>query len=124
VEGVRASPLDPFPGVNALSLLSLKGTTAARGQHARLLPLVEEAAQRRLHWRPGYWDYASLMEIAANKGDRRGCEWYQRLTVATPHEPWQRASAAENLHLLSTRVDWLPRIARATEAGQPIDWRS
>jgi len=98
--GWKASPMDPYPGVNALTLLAAKGTRWARAIHGRLLPRVEMAALRRLHGRPSYWDLASMVEIAAHKGEQITCEWHHRLALAAPHEPWQRRTAAANLRLL------------------------
>ncbi|HVE85111.1 MAG TPA: TRAFs-binding domain-containing protein [Myxococcales bacterium] len=124
-EGCRASPLDPYPGVNLLTLLALKGTGVAMEEHARMLPLVEDAALRRLRVRPGYWDLASMLEIAAHKRDQGECEWYRRQAVGAPHDRWMVETTARNLRLLARSrapgfegaASWLAALAEKLEAG-------
>jgi len=95
---------DPYPGVNALTLLAAKGTREAWATHRRLLPLVERVALQRLHGRPSYWDLASMVEIAAHRPDSTPCEAYHRLALAAPHEPWQRRTTAANLRVLREAI--------------------
>jgi hypothetical protein len=121
--GLDGSPMDPYPGVNLLTLLAVKGTPEAMVEHARVLPQVELAASKRLRQRPSYWDLASMAEIAANRCDEKACEWYLRLALAAPHEGWQRDTTRDNFRLLLgsglfQKMPWLSSLV-ATELPAP-----
>jgi hypothetical protein len=103
VRGFTANPADAYPGVNALTLLEVQGDVRARAEHARLLPLVRSAAEQRLLLgRPGYWDYASLLEIAVHREDLRAAQRYHQLARRTRREAWQSDSTTENLRLIAS----------------------
>jgi hypothetical protein len=98
--GLTASRMDPYPGVNLLTLLAFLGTDAAMAEHAERLKQVELAVTPRLHHRPNYWDLATMMELAANMQNKDACEWFLRRAMAAPHDPWQTSTTAINLEIL------------------------
>jgi len=102
--GMQSSPLDPYPGVNVLTLLAVKGTANAMAEHAELLSHVESASMRRVLARPGFWDLVAMMFVSVHKRDQRAWDLYARLALAAPHGRWQRTSALKDLKLLQAAV--------------------
>jgi hypothetical protein len=58
---------DPYPGVNALILMSLE--TPADERLGAVLPVVRYANDRRLRRSPDYWDYATDLMLAVLERD-------------------------------------------------------
>jgi len=125
-QGMCGPLLDPYPGVNVLTLLAVKGTDSAMEEHGRLLPEIELAILRRLHRRPGYWDLVAMVELAANRCDRNACDFYLRMALAAPYESWQLRTAATNLRLLlkapapefRSAAPWLRSAIRSLARGR------
>jgi len=116
VEGFEADSRDPYPGINAVTLLDVQGDEAALEKKRRLLPVVRFATEQRLRGRaPDYWDHATLLEIAVleNDADQALDALGSALTAST--ESWQPKSTAGNLRII--------RQARK-ERGDDVSWLS
>jgi hypothetical protein len=73
LQGFEADWRDPYPGVNAVTLM--ERLDAADPRQERLLPVVRYAAERRAARTGGdYWDHATLLEIAVLQRDRDGAQ--------------------------------------------------
>ncbi|WP_205504352.1 TRAFs-binding domain-containing protein [Rufibacter psychrotolerans] len=97
--GFEADWRDAYPGVNAVTLLALKGEE----QEARkLAPVVEYAVQRKLAAkRPDYWDYATLLEIAVIANCEAKSREYLKKALSSPIEgSWMLQTTLQNLQLL------------------------
>ncbi len=68
--GFEVDPRDHYPGINAATLLFLKGDAAADEELQTLLPAVAFAVGRRGGLRSSdVWDVATLLEVAALRED-------------------------------------------------------
>jgi hypothetical protein len=112
--GFAADWRDPYPGVNAATLLDVEGSPASLARRDRLLPVVRYAAEQRVRGpHPGYFDWATLLELAVLGSDRETAATVLADAVAAVTEPWQPASTADNLDLVLR--------ARAAR-GEPTAW--
>jgi tetratricopeptide (TPR) repeat protein len=101
IAGFEADSRDAYPGVNAVTLLDIKGDEESLRQKDELLPVVKFAVERRLkNARLIYWDYATLLELAVLKNNE--AEAFQHLSdaLASVREPWEAATTANNLRLI------------------------
>src|SRR3989442_1329139 len=59
MRGFEADRRDPYPGINAVTLLDIRGDQESLNAKARILPMVRMAVMDRLKSakRPEYWDY-------------------------------------------------------------------
>jgi MAP3K TRAFs-binding domain len=90
---------DAYPGVNALTLMTLNNPADKR--IATLAPVVRFAVERKMaRGMPDYWDYATLLELAVMAGDF--AEALDRLgdALAELCEPWEARTTARNLTLI------------------------
>jgi len=63
--GFETDMRDAYPGINAVTLLEIRGTVDALAAQAELLPVVRFAVKRRVEsTQPDYWDCATLLELA------------------------------------------------------------
>ncbi|MFP4343026.1 MAG: TRAFs-binding domain-containing protein [Cyclobacteriaceae bacterium] len=100
LKGFEADWRDAYPGVNALTLLELKGD---KEQIQQLAPVVEYAVQRKLASRkPDYWDYATLLEIAVIENDAEKAKAQLRKALSCSIEgDWMFDTTIKNLGLIS-----------------------
>lgn len=63
VRGFMADQRDAYPGINAVTLLDIKGDAPSLKQKTQLLPVVRFAVERRLGETPDYWDHATMLEL-------------------------------------------------------------
>lgn len=125
VEGFESDWRDAYPGINALTLLDIRGDEAALEQKRRMLPVVRYAVTQRLRAiEPDYWDHATLLELAVLEESEE--EAYDQLTLALTRvrEPWEPETTANNLSLIRDArrgrgVDqpWLGEILQALESA-------
>lgn len=122
--GFQADPRDPFPGINALTLLELEGDPEGLRQQARLLPVVRYAVERRLAAKVAvdYWDHATLLELAVLGRDEQAAALHLRDALALVREPWEPKTTAGNLRMIrdareaaSTPTAWIDAIVAALE---------
>ncbi|MGY1846090.1 TRAFs-binding domain-containing protein [Blastococcus sp. SYSU DS1021] len=96
--GFQMDPRDPYPGINAATLMRAIGITQEEPRLARLLCVVEYAVERLVVTeRPTYWTFASLMELAVLRGDYGAAEEQLRRALAVVRESWEPATTLENL---------------------------
>lgn len=83
VRGFETDWRDPYPGINAIILMSL--ATPVDHRFTELLPVVRFAAAQRLRGSgrsPDYWDHATVLGLAVLAGDRARAQ--QALERALP----------------------------------------
>jgi tetratricopeptide (TPR) repeat protein len=124
-KGFEADWRDAYPGVNAVTLMTIKNPPDARAR--ALLPVVRYAVERKIaSGKPDYWDYATLVEIAVLEKDEAGA--MDALAKALPaiREPWEPKTTARNLQLIrkvrETRNDappWASDIERELARRAP-----
>ncbi len=99
LKGFEADWRDAYPGVNAVTLIALADPEDARV--ARLAPVVRYAVERKIERGSGdYWDYATLVELAAIAGKFDEAEKCLPRAVANLREPWEAETTARNLALI------------------------
>jgi tetratricopeptide (TPR) repeat protein len=102
VRGFEADPRDAYPGINAVTLLEIKGGADALALKERLLPVVRYAVERRLAGaQPDYWDHATMMELAVLAGDQARAEQHMVSAVALLREKWEAGTTSRNLGLIA-----------------------
>jgi tetratricopeptide (TPR) repeat protein len=100
-KGFETDSRDAFPGMNAVTLLDIKGDEKALERKSELLPVVRFAVSLRLGGaKPRYWDYATHLELDVL--DNNEAEAFQFLSdaLANVREPWEPATTANNLALI------------------------
>jgi hypothetical protein len=114
VRGFETDWRDVYPGINAVTLLHVKGDPKALRQRDRLLPVVRFAAERRLEApKPSYWDHATVLELAVLADDQEPAEEQFDQVITTWSETWQPETTAGNLKLILE--------AREQQGGQ-MEW--
>ena len=112
VEGFNADIRDAYPGVNALTLMSIAKESDERFDE--LFGVVLYAVKRRLaQSSPDYWDYATLMELYVLKRDREKAYEYLLKALPLASEGWMKKTTHDNLQLF--RRAW-------EEIGEDIEW--
>jgi tetratricopeptide (TPR) repeat protein len=98
-QGFEADWRDAFPGVNAVTLMELR--TPPDPERHRLLPVVRYAVERRMaRTAPDYWDYATLLELAAIENDPDEAGRWLGEAAAHCREAWEAETTARNLRLV------------------------
>jgi hypothetical protein len=99
VKGFEADWRDTYAGVNAVTLMELKDPPDPRRRD--ILPVVHHAVEQRV--RSGaadYWDYATLLELAALSFDEaKGVDALGR-TLARVRNAWEPETTAGDLRLM------------------------
>ena len=99
LKGFEADWRDAYPGVNAVTMIALTHSEDAR--IARLAPVVRYAVERKIERGSGdYWDYATLVELAAIAGNLGDAEKSLPRAIAHLREPWEAETTARNLRLI------------------------
>ena len=125
--GFESDFRDAYPGINAVTLLDIAGSTPER--KAELLPVVEFAVKRRLAGqKPDYWDRATLLELAVLRGDETSVGERLSDALAERAEPWQHETTARNLSLIRSarvargqRQEWLDQTIRALDRNAKLE---
>jgi MAP3K TRAFs-binding domain len=120
LRGYEADWRDAYPGINAVTLLDVRGTDEDLALRDRLLPVVEYAVERRTaDVKPGYWEHATDLELAVLRSDRARAKKLLARTVAAIRESWVPKTTAKNLgFILAARrtrgddVAWLDEIVQ------------
>lgn len=123
VRGFETDLRDFYPGINAVTLMESRQPPDPR--RTDLLPVVRYALERRMRaGDPGYWDHATLLELAvlASDVDRAGAALSNALAAA--HELWMTKTTADNVALIraareqrGTAENWLSEIESALRDG-------
>jgi hypothetical protein len=112
--GFEADWRDAYPGINAATLLEVRGTPAALAERARILPVVRfAAAQRAKAACAGYWEYATLLEAAVLGDDFADAEQQLGHALATARWAWEVETTLRNLELIRAA-----RAARGADTSQ------
>lgn len=121
--GFEADWRDPYPGINAVTLMELQEKPDPA--QADMLPVVRYAALLRAKANGDYWDHATLLELAVlarNVGDAQdSCG----AALAVVREAFEPETTARNLRLIrearSARgedVGWIQEIEENLTAAQ------
>ncbi|HVO84885.1 MAG TPA: TRAFs-binding domain-containing protein [Syntrophobacteria bacterium] len=103
LQGFEADWRDPYPGINAATLMELKEPPDPR--RLQIIPVVSYAVDRRiatgeLTRGTDYWDYATRLELAVlAKDETRAADALAR-ALASVREPWEPETTARNLRLI------------------------
>lgn len=99
LQGFEADWRDPYPGINAATLMELQGGTDPRLEE--ILPVVLYAAKRKLAvGRGDYWDEATLLELLVLAGKQEEATRQLARAVKQLQFEWQGESTARNLRLI------------------------
>jgi hypothetical protein len=114
LRGFKADARDAYPGINAVTLLDVKGDDAALREKDQLLPVVRFAVEQRLAGKsPDYWDYATMLGLAVLGNAADEARHYLARSLTAVRESWEPASTANNLRM----------IHRARQArGEDTEW--
>jgi hypothetical protein len=125
LHGFEADWRDPYPGINAATLMELKEPPDPR--RLQIIPVISYAVDRRiatgeLTGGADYWDYATRLELAVLAKDEARAEEALARAVATVREPWEPETTARNLRLVREArerrgevLPWAREIERAIE---------
>ena len=123
VRGFRADLRDAYPGINAVTLLDIKGDEDALKQKDQLLPIVKFAVERRLGDQPDYWDHATMFELAVLENDISKAGEHLGNALAVIREAWEPKTTANNLRLIERArqergddTSWLCKAIEALDA--------
>ena len=99
LQGFNADPRDAYPGVNAATLLELKGEKDTLN---KIVPVVEYAVLRKMEKKkPDYWDFATLLELAVIRNDEPAAKRELKRALATTIEgDWMFETTIRNLKLI------------------------
>lgn len=100
-QGFRIDPRDPFPGINAATLMRVSGVAEDDPEYDQILSVVTYASERLLDIeQPTYWMYATLLEVAVLRNDPAQAARRLRDAVSSVRESWEPQTTADNLKLL------------------------
>lgn len=110
IRGFMADQRDAYPGINAITLLDIKGDEESLKLKKRLLPVVRFAVEQRLvGGQPDYWDYATMLELAVLNDEFDLAAEHLADAVAVIRETWEPDTTANNLRMIEQ--------ARASRGG-------
>lgn len=99
--GFSVDPRDAYPGVNAVTLLDIKGGTKSLERKNKLLPVVQFAVEQRMtQGKPDYWDHATMLELAVLNNEFDQAIEHLADAVAMIRETWEPDSTANNLKMI------------------------
>jgi hypothetical protein len=102
VRGFMADQRDAYPGINAVTLLDIKGDEASLELADRLLPVVRFAVEQRLAaTTPDYWDHATMLELAVLADHPERAVEHLADALAAVGETWEAGTTANNLELIA-----------------------
>jgi hypothetical protein len=118
-----ADQRDAYPGINAVTLLDIKGDTESLQKKDRLLPVVRFAVTRRLEGATAdYWDHATMLELAVLENKPEDAADYLGQALADVRESWEPETTENNLKLIADarkkrgeETGWLIRVIEALQ---------
>ena len=121
--GFEADWRDPYPGINAVTLMELQEKPDAA--QADMLPVVRYAALLRAKANGDYWDQATLLELAVLARNVSEAQDFCGAALAVVREAFEPETTARNLRLIrevrSARgedVGWMAEIEEELKAAQ------
>ena len=126
VRGFEADLRDAYPGINAVTLLDIQGDDDSKSKRDQLIPVVRFAVEQQFRSRePGYWDYATMLELAALASDQKLATKQLGLALAAVTESWMPDTTARNLRLIrefraarAEDVSWLNEMIEALSGSE------
>jgi hypothetical protein len=109
--GFQADWRDPYPGINALTLMEILDVTE---EQQDLLPVVRYAALQRARGVGDYWDHATLLELAALARNRGEARKAAGAALAVARVYWEPETTSRNLRLI--------RELRQARGGEDVAW--
>jgi hypothetical protein len=99
LEGFEADWRDPYPGVNAVTLMEV----ADDPRRNELIHAVRYSAERRLarNAQPDYWDHGTRLELAVLADDAEASNEALGDALLAARERWELETTARNLHLIT-----------------------
>ena len=128
MSGFEADWRDYYPGVNALTLLDVQGTSESLAEKERLLPVVSYSLERWMSMNTeDYWALATLLEISVLDNLPERAKRAKDDALLLRPKPWMRSSTADNLRDIQRARDlrgaengWLKDIIESVEP-RPVD---
>ena len=101
VQGFETDWRDAYPGINALTLLDIRGDETSLAIKHQMLPVVRYAVTQRLKSsKPDYWDYATLLELAVLEQDESAASEHLAAALAAVRESWEPKTTCNNLDMI------------------------
>lgn len=124
LRGFEADSRDAYPGINAVTLLDIRGDERSLVQRDHLVPVVRFAVEQRLRGKePDYWDHATMLELAVLASDEEAADDQLDSALAIIREKWEPETTARNLRLIQDArkgrgedTGWLDGIIEALES--------
>jgi tetratricopeptide (TPR) repeat protein len=122
--GFMADQRDAYPGINAVTLLEIKGDAESLKLKKRLVPVVRFAVEQRLAGtKPDYWDHATMLELAVLNEEPERAIGHLSDAVICIRETWEPGTTANNLRMIERSrskrgadTTWLLEIIKNLEA--------
>ena len=123
LRGFMADQRDAYPGINAVTLLDIKGDTESLQTKDRLLPVVRFAVTQRLEGTTAdYWDHATMLELAVLENQPEEAANHLGQALAAVRESWEPETTENNLRLIADarnkrgeETDWLIQVIEALQ---------
>lgn len=101
VRGFEADWRDAYPGINAVTLLDVKGDAQSLKLKSELLPVVSFAVLQRLKsGTPNYWDHATMLELAVLNSNPDEAAQHLSDALVMVKETWEPGTTENNLKLI------------------------
>ena len=122
--GFLSDQRDAYPGINAVTLLDVKGDDESLELKRRLLPVVRFAVEQRLAATvPDYWDHATMLELAVLSDEPEQAMAHLADAVSVMRETWEAGTTANNLSMIERArkahgddTSWLAGVINELEA--------
>lgn len=126
VRGFMADQRDAYPGINAVTLLEIRGDPESLALKTRLAPVVQFAVERRLDIATAdYWDHATMLELAVIRNEPEVAGEHLGNSLAAIRESWEPQTTENNLQMIvearrsrGEQTDWLEKIIKALQQKQ------
>jgi tetratricopeptide (TPR) repeat protein len=122
-KGFEADWRDPYPGINAVTLMELQDKPDPAQKD--MLPVVRYAALQRARANGDYWDHATLLELAVLAREADEARDEAGHAIAVIREVWEPETTARNLRLIRAArekrgedVAWLVQIETGLKRAQ------
>ncbi len=121
--GFESDWRDAYPGINAVTLLDIRGDDEALRRKNELLPVVRFAVTQRLKGsKPIYWDFATLLELCVLDNNEKESFKCLSDSLASVREAWEPQTSANNLKFIRDArqargqdTGWLDEVIQALE---------
>jgi hypothetical protein len=126
LKGFETDWRDPYPGVNAVTLMTIREPPDPR--RSETLPVVLYAVKRRLAGGTAdYWDLATLLELHVLMGDAQEAQAILPQLIRQVRRGWEVESTANQLRTIREALEkrheataWLEGVENQLNALKPI----